>query len=101
MERGEEDQIWSSINHIKNLTPLTSSKYNELNEQVTLDEDRTTKKFSISNQLTHKERAGWIDGLEKDLLVLRTKNWKTLAIKRMEWKRLLEKAEVHLGLSSH
>ncbi|GFW31266.1 hypothetical protein TNCV_2578471 [Trichonephila clavipes] len=38
MEHGEEDQIQSSINHIKNLTLLTSSKYNELNGQVTLSE---------------------------------------------------------------
>ncbi|GFW81267.1 uncharacterized protein TNCV_376151 [Trichonephila clavipes] len=30
----------------------------------------------------------WIDGLEKDLLVLRTKNWKTLA-----GRRLLEKTK--------
>ncbi|GFV22198.1 hypothetical protein TNCV_2674401 [Trichonephila clavipes] len=38
MEHGEEDQIWNSINHIKNLTSLTSSKYNELIGQVTLSE---------------------------------------------------------------
>ncbi|GFV50451.1 hypothetical protein TNCV_2082021 [Trichonephila clavipes] len=33
MELGE-DRISSSINHMKNLILLTSSKYNELNEQV-------------------------------------------------------------------
>ncbi|GFT43480.1 hypothetical protein TNCV_815251 [Trichonephila clavipes] len=38
MEHSEEDQIQSSIDHIKNLTLLTSSKYNELNGQVTLSE---------------------------------------------------------------
>ncbi|GFY16598.1 hypothetical protein TNCV_2787251 [Trichonephila clavipes] len=40
----------------------------------------------MPNQLVHEERAGQIldgfDGLEKDLLVLRTKNWRTLARKR-------------------
>ncbi|GFW39028.1 hypothetical protein TNCV_1830201 [Trichonephila clavipes] len=38
----------------------------------------------------------WIDGLEKDLLVLRTKNWRTPT-----GRRLLEKAKAHSGLSSH
>ncbi|GFX65453.1 hypothetical protein TNCV_400041 [Trichonephila clavipes] len=41
-----------------------------------------------------------IDDLEKDLLVLRTKNWRTLAGRRMTWKGLLEKAKAHPGLSS-
>ncbi|GFU09031.1 hypothetical protein TNCV_1318971 [Trichonephila clavipes] len=31
---------------------------------------------------------GWIDGLEKDL-VLKTKNWRILAGRRLAWKRLL------------
>ncbi|GFS56833.1 uncharacterized protein TNCV_2222401 [Trichonephila clavipes] len=50
---------------------------------VRMDENRTTEKvFKI--QPTGTRRKGrtnlrWIDGLEKDLLVLRTKNWRTLA----------------------
>ncbi|GFU55760.1 uncharacterized protein TNCV_2969291 [Trichonephila clavipes] len=43
----------------------------------------------------------WIDGLEKYLLVLRTKNWRTLAGRRLAWKKLLEKAKAHTGLSIH
>ncbi|GFS86738.1 uncharacterized protein TNCV_2407461 [Trichonephila clavipes] len=35
----------------------------------------------------------WIDGLDKDLLVLRTRNWRTLAGRRLAWKRLLEKVK--------
>ncbi|GFW35861.1 hypothetical protein TNCV_1926921 [Trichonephila clavipes] len=62
MEHGEGDQILSSMN----LT-LTSSKYNELNAQVTLLEWTKTaplKKSSMPNQLAHEERAGQIlDGL--------------------------------------
>ncbi|GFT29002.1 hypothetical protein TNCV_3586541 [Trichonephila clavipes] len=81
MVRSEENQISSSINHIKNLTFLTSSKYNELNGQghvVRMDENRTTKKV-FNAQLIGTRRKGkpnlrWIDGIEKDLLVLRTKN---------------------------
>ncbi|GFV38170.1 uncharacterized protein TNCV_709931 [Trichonephila clavipes] len=44
----------------------------------------------MSNQLPHEERAGQIveDGLEKDILVLITKNWRTLAERRLAWKRL-------------
>ncbi|GFX77246.1 uncharacterized protein TNCV_5063791 [Trichonephila clavipes] len=43
----------------------------------------------------------WIDGLEKDLLVLRTKNWRTPVGRMLAWKRLLEKAKAHPGLSNH
>ncbi|GFV45511.1 uncharacterized protein TNCV_4855331 [Trichonephila clavipes] len=39
----------------------------------------------------------WIDGLEKDLLVFRTNNWRPLAGRRLAWKRLLEKSKAHLG----
>ncbi|GFX88531.1 hypothetical protein TNCV_2659421 [Trichonephila clavipes] len=41
----------------------------------------------------------WIDGPEKDHLVLRTKNWRTLAGRRLVWKMLLEKSNAHPGLS--
>ncbi|GFU20916.1 DDE_3 domain-containing protein [Trichonephila clavipes] len=62
MELGEEDQISSSINHIKNLKLLTSSKYNELNEQVTLSEWTKTAQLKKSLQCptnwhTKKEQA--------------------------------------------
>ncbi|GFW25594.1 cGMP-inhibited 3',5'-cyclic phosphodiesterase A [Trichonephila clavipes] len=69
MERGEEDQISSSITHIKDLTSLTSSKYNELNGQVTLSEWTKTaplNKLSMPIQLAHGNlrKAGQIlDGL--------------------------------------
>ncbi|GFW58071.1 uncharacterized protein TNCV_2742171 [Trichonephila clavipes] len=63
---------------------------------VRMDEYRTTKKVFnsqlISTRRKDKPNLRWIDGLEKDLLVSRTKNWKTLAGKRLVWKRLLEKA---------
>ncbi|GFW15123.1 uncharacterized protein TNCV_172701 [Trichonephila clavipes] len=70
-----------------------------------MNEDRTTKKV-FNAQPTGTRRKGrpnlrWIDGLEKDLLVLRTRNWRTLAGRRLAWKRLLEKAKDHAGLSCH
>ncbi|GFX30104.1 hypothetical protein TNCV_2618151 [Trichonephila clavipes] len=87
MGRFEEDQISSCITHIKNLTSLTLSKYNELNGQVTLLESTKTsplKKSSVPNQSAQGEKAD----LKKDLLVLKTKNWRTLAGRRLAWKRL-------------
>ncbi|GFV65584.1 hypothetical protein TNCV_778701 [Trichonephila clavipes] len=39
----------------------------------------------------------WINDLEKDLLILRTMNRRTLAGRRLVWKRLLEKAKAHLS----
>ncbi|GFV99058.1 anaphase-promoting complex subunit 1 [Trichonephila clavipes] len=56
---------------------------------------------SISTRRKGRPNLRWIDGLEKDLLVLRTRNWRTLAGRRLAWKRLLEKAKTHPGLSCH
>ncbi|GFU01939.1 hypothetical protein TNCV_1524281 [Trichonephila clavipes] len=96
---GEEHQISSSITHIKNLAPLVSSNCNELNGQATFSEWTKTAPLKVFNvQTIGTRRKGrpnlrWIDGLEKDLLVLRIKNWRTLA-----GRRLLEKSKAHPGL---
>ncbi|GFS78561.1 uncharacterized protein TNCV_3147931 [Trichonephila clavipes] len=70
-----------------------------------MDEDRTTKKVfnaqPIGSRRKGRPNLRWIDDLEKDLLVLRTKNWRTLAGRRLAWKRLLEKAKIHPALPSH
>ncbi|GFW46066.1 uncharacterized protein TNCV_3276831 [Trichonephila clavipes] len=69
-----------------------------------MDEDRTTKKVlnaqSIGTRRKGRPNLRWIDG-GLDLLVLRTKNWRTQAERRLAWKRVLEKAKAHPGLSSH
>ncbi|GFU59282.1 uncharacterized protein TNCV_4198051 [Trichonephila clavipes] len=69
-----------------------------------MDENRTTKKVfnakTIGTRRKGRPNLRWIDGLEKDLLVLRTKNWRTLARRRLAWKRLLEKTKAHPGLSN-
>ncbi|GFV19057.1 hypothetical protein TNCV_4759421 [Trichonephila clavipes] len=54
-----------------------------------MDENRTTKKV-FNAQLIGTRRKGepnlrWIDGLEKDLLVLRTKNWRILTRRKTIW----------------
>ncbi|GFW48470.1 putative LOC100569746 [Trichonephila clavipes] len=62
-----------------------------------MNEDRTTKNVfnaqPIDTRRKGRPNLRWIDGLEIDLLVLRTRNWITLAGRRLAWKRLLEKAE--------
>ncbi|GFV10192.1 uncharacterized protein TNCV_3661441 [Trichonephila clavipes] len=72
---------------------------------VRMDENRTTKNVfnaqPIGTRRKVKPNLRCIDGLGKDLLVLRNKNWRTLARRRLTWKRLLEKAKAHPELSSH
>ncbi|GFU24339.1 hypothetical protein TNCV_942331 [Trichonephila clavipes] len=79
-----------------------------INGQATLSEWTKTApltKSSISNQLAQEERADQsLDGLmaqKKIFMVFSTKNWRKLAGRRLAWKRLLEKAKAHPGLSSH
>ena len=40
----------------------------------------------------------WIDGILKDMEVLKVKNWKELSRNRKEWNKLVEKAKTHPGL---
>ncbi|GFY28701.1 uncharacterized protein TNCV_3440681 [Trichonephila clavipes] len=67
---------------------------------VKMDKDCTTKKvFNAQPIGTWRKSSSnllWIDGIEKDLLVLKSKNWRRLA-----GRRLLEKAKAHPGQSSH
>ncbi|GFW51342.1 uncharacterized protein TNCV_3254711 [Trichonephila clavipes] len=70
-----------------------------------MNEDRTTKKV-FNAQPIGKRRKGrlnfrWINGPEKELLVLRTKHWRTLAGRWLAWKKLLEIAKDYPGLTSH
>ncbi|GFV54718.1 hypothetical protein TNCV_3844371 [Trichonephila clavipes] len=53
-----------------------------------MDENCSTKKKGFNAQPISTRRKGrrnlrWIDGLEKDLLVLRTRYWRTLAGRRL------------------
>ncbi|GFW86833.1 uncharacterized protein TNCV_2809881 [Trichonephila clavipes] len=70
-----------------------------------MNEDRTSKKVVNAQPIDIRKKGRpnlrWTNGPEKDLLVLRTRNWRTLAGRRLAWKMLLEKAKAHLGLSYH
>ncbi|GFT91462.1 uncharacterized protein TNCV_4286131 [Trichonephila clavipes] len=52
---------------------------------------RTTKKVfnaqPIGTRRKDRTNLGWIDGLEKNLLVLRTRNWRTLAGRRLAYRK--------------
>jgi hypothetical protein len=45
-----------------------------------------------------RPKNGWIDGILKDMEVLKVKNWKELTRNRKEWNKLVEKAKTHPGL---
>lgn len=71
---------------------------------VRMEEDRIVKK-TFDARPTGTRRRGrpnlrWLDTLERDLSILRIKNWKSIAKGRTAWKKLLEKAKAHPGLSS-
>ncbi|GFU67068.1 hypothetical protein TNCV_4969171 [Trichonephila clavipes] len=72
---------------------------------VRMDENRTTKEViktqPIGPRRKSRQNLRLIDVLEKDLLALTTKNWRTQARRRLACERLLEKAKAHPGLSSH
>ncbi|GFV77539.1 uncharacterized protein TNCV_1070681 [Trichonephila clavipes] len=85
---------------IVNFTKIQRIKWDG---HVKINEDRTTKKClqcqPIGTRTKDRPNLRRIDGLEKDI-VLRTKNWRTPAGRRLAWKRLLEKAKAHPGMSS-
>ncbi|GFY00574.1 uncharacterized protein TNCV_2139711 [Trichonephila clavipes] len=70
-----------------------------------MQENHITKKVfdaqPMSTRRKGRQNFGWIDGLEKNRLVLRTRRWRIPARRRLDWKRLLEKAKTHPGFSSH
>ncbi|GFU78565.1 uncharacterized protein TNCV_2301771 [Trichonephila clavipes] len=98
-------ELYQSHNESDIVNFITIQRVKWAGHVVRMNEDRTTKKvFNV--QLIGTRRKGrpnlrWIDDLENDLLVLKTKNLRTLAGRRLAWKRFLEKAEAHPGLSSH
>ncbi|GFS56291.1 hypothetical protein TNCV_2769531 [Trichonephila clavipes] len=103
MAFGLEGQISSSVIHTKNLISLTSSKYNELNGQATLSEwTKTALLKSLQCQPIGTRRKGrpnlsWIDSLEKDQLVLKIKNWRTLVGKGWSGKSFLRRPRTTLS----
>ncbi|GFW14828.1 hypothetical protein TNCV_1562911 [Trichonephila clavipes] len=69
------------------------------------NEGRITKKVfntqPIDTQRNSRANLKLIDGLVKDILVLRTRNERTPIGRKLAWKRLLKKDKLHPGLSCH
>ncbi|GFV46487.1 uncharacterized protein TNCV_3233741 [Trichonephila clavipes] len=63
-----------------------------------MNEGHTPKKVFNAQPIGTRRRGRpnlrWTDGIEKDILVLRTRIWRTQAGRRLAWKRLLEKARL-------
>ncbi|GFT12574.1 uncharacterized protein TNCV_5093691 [Trichonephila clavipes] len=69
---------------------------------VRMDEDRTTEKVFNAQPIDTRRKGRlnfrWIDRLKKkDFLVLRTKNWRTLAGRRLAWKGFLIRLRPIMG----
>ncbi|GFW45236.1 hypothetical protein TNCV_4733441 [Trichonephila clavipes] len=52
----------------------------------------------IGTRTRGRPKLRWADCVENDFKVLRLTNWTTVAKRRLEWKRVLEKALAHPGL---
>ncbi|GFY30839.1 hypothetical protein TNCV_3119991 [Trichonephila clavipes] len=70
---------------------------------VRMNEDRFCKKTFLVKCMENRPRGRpplrWIDYVGKDLIILKVKNWRTLSKSRSAWRKLLEKAKAHPGLS--
>jgi hypothetical protein len=67
-----------------------------------MEDDRMVKKLTNWKQLgkrpAERPKNRRIDGILKDMEVLKVKNWKELTRNRKEWNKLVEKAKTHPGL---
>ncbi|GFU70357.1 hypothetical protein TNCV_2916201 [Trichonephila clavipes] len=70
-----------------------------------MNEDGCCKKIFLAKPMGNGPRGRsplrWIDCVEKDLDVLRVKNWKTVAISRDARRKLLVKSRAHPVISSN
>ncbi|GFW01438.1 hypothetical protein TNCV_5030881 [Trichonephila clavipes] len=68
-------------------------------------EDRYCKKIFLAKTTGNRSRdrppLRWIDCVDKDLNILKVKNWKTVDKSRDAWRKLLKKTRAHPELSSY
>jgi hypothetical protein len=66
------------------------------------EDDRMVKKLTnwkpFGKRPAGRPKCRWIDGILKDMQVLKVKNWKESTRNRKEWNKLVEKAKTHFGL---
>jgi hypothetical protein len=67
-----------------------------------MEDDRMVKKLTNWKQFGKRPavrpKNRWIDGILKDMQVVKVKNWKELTRNRKEWNKLVEKTKTDLGL---
>jgi hypothetical protein len=67
-----------------------------------MEDDRMVKKLTNRKEFgkrpAERPKNRWIDGILKDMEVLKVKNWKELTGNRKEWNKLVEKAKTNPGL---
>ena len=71
---------------------------------VRMNNDRTLKKIFNTKpdgaRSVGRPKLRWEDGVDQDMRILRSRNWKKIALNRDEWAKILKKTKVHQGLSS-
>jgi hypothetical protein len=67
-----------------------------------MDGKRTPKRILERKPVSRRIRGGarkrWIEDIEDDIQIMGIKGWRKLCKKRVEWKRITEKAKTHSGL---
>jgi hypothetical protein len=67
-----------------------------------MEDDKMVKKLTnwkpFGKRQAGRPKNRWIDGILKDMKVLKVKNWKVLIGNRKEWNNLVEKVKTHPGL---
>jgi hypothetical protein len=67
-----------------------------------MEDDRMVKKLTnwkaFGKRPAGRPKNRWIDGILKDIQVLKVKNWKELIGNRKEWNNLAKNAKTHPGL---
>jgi hypothetical protein len=67
-----------------------------------MEDDKMVKKLTnwkpSGKRPAGRSKNRWIDGILKDMEVLKVKNWKGLTRNRKEWNKLVEKVKTNPGL---
>jgi hypothetical protein len=87
------------VHHIK------ISRLNWIGHVIRMKDNKTLKEIFLAKPM-HTRRRGrpkrrFVDAVEEDCKVLRTRNWRSLAASRGGWRKLVQKALAHPGLARH
>lgn len=87
------------VHHIK------VRRLNWIGHVIRMKDNITLKEIFLAKPISSRRRGRpklrWVDAVEEDCRVLRSKNWRSLAASRGGWKKLVQKALAHPGLACH